>query len=678
MKRATSFVLGLLTLSAPSSAQRYIISTVAGGLKSPVLPAAATSVPMGGAIAMAADVQGNVYFVGSETVFRIGPTGVLDRLAGDGTQGYSGDNGPAIKAQLHSPTSLAVDRYGNLYIADSGNHRVRRVSPEGTITTIAGDGVPRYAPMEKKGEFELQHFNNYGDGGPAVAAEVWAEGVAADISGNVFVSGGGSVRKISPDGTITTVAGKGVVNITLVYDAYTGEGGAAIDAQLNHPSVMATDGEGSLYIADAFRVLKLATDGTVRTVVRNGDPLLFGTWRVDGPGVAAHLSNISGLAADGTGALYIADHSYRGLQKVSSAGAATTIAGSGERLFSGISALAADGVGNLYFGADFRVRKVARDGSLTTVAGNGSPCCFWGDNGAATRAGLGTTGPSFVAVDHIGNLYISEFERIRKVSPSGIITTVGDGLNGSGSPWGLAIDAMENLYEAEALYGLVVKISPSGMVTTLAKTTGGPRNISEHSVLYGVAVDNAGTVFASTSNDGWARIWKVLPTGAVTLVAGGSAGYSGDGEPAIRAQLKRPMGLAADASGNLYIADGSRVRRISSGGIMTTVAGTGEAGFSGDGGPATAARLGDAFGVAVDREGNLFIADEGNHRVRRVSRTGVISTVAGTGVPGYSGDGGSSAGAQLNLPRGIAVDQAGNVYVADSGNNAVRMLKPVK
>jgi uncharacterized protein (TIGR03437 family) len=192
-------------------------------------------------------------------------------------------------------------------------------------------------------------------------------------------------------------------------------------------------------------------------------------------------------------------------------------------------------------------------------------------------------------------------------------------------------------------------------------------------------VDGSGDLFVAES-DYWTSasfVQKVSPDGTITTVAGtGRPGFSGDGGPATNAQLNDPQGVAADSAGNLFIADGGndRVRKVSPDGRITTVAGTGKPGFSGDGGPAIGAQLAYPEGVAVDHSGNLFIAD--SNRIRVVSPDGTIATVAGTGNPGYSGDGGPAGVAQMNLPMGMAVDSAGNIFVADSFNHAVRVLRP--
>ena len=304
--------------------------------------------------------------------------------------------------------------------------------------------------------------------------------------------------------------------------------------------------------------------------------------------------------------------------------------------------MAVDGAGNLYIAdaSNHRIRKVDSIGTITTIAGTGERG-FGGDGGPATQAQLDD--PTGVAVDGAGNLYIADWSnaRIRKVDGTGTITTIaGTGERGFGGDGGPAIQAQLD--------------APSG-----------------------VAVDEAGNLYiADWSN---ARIRKVDGTGTITTIVGtGERGFGGDGGPATQARLNYPYGVAVDGAGNLYIADlaNHRIRKVDSTGTITTFAGTGERGFGGDGGPATQAQLDDPTGVAVDGAGNLYIADQYNHRIRRVDSTGTITTIAGTGERGFSGDGGPATQAQLDDPTGVAVDGAGNLYIADASNHRIRLLTP--
>jgi sugar lactone lactonase YvrE len=388
-------------------------------------------------------------------------------------------------------------------------------------------------------------------------------------------------------------------------------------------------------------------------------------------------------------------------------GTITTVAGNGssgdggpaiDASLSFPQGVVVDAAGNLYI-ADInnhRVRKVSVSGTITTVAGNGTPG-FSGDGGPATNAGLPE--PYGVAVDAAGNLYIVDINnhRVRKVSVSGTITTVAGngtpGFSGDGGPatnarlaypTGVAVDAAGNLYIADRLNSRVRKVSTSGTITTVAgdgsagfSGDGGPATNAQLAGPYGVAVDAAGNLYIADFQN--SRVRKVSTSGTITTVAGdGSFGFSGDGGPATNAQLAGPNGVAVDAAGNLYIADinNHRVRKVSTSGTITTVAGNGTPGFSGDGGPATNARLRPPTGVAVDAAGNLYIADIFNQRVRKVSTSGTITTVAGTGIYGFSGDGGPATNARLAYPSGVAVDAAGNLYIADQNNHRVRKVAP--
>jgi uncharacterized protein (TIGR03437 family) len=332
--------------------------------------------------------------------------------------------------------------------------------------------------------------------------------------------------------------------------------------------------------------------------------------------------------------------------------------------------------------------------TIYTVAGNGTDG-FSGDNGPATSAQLYY--PYGVAVDPHGNIYIADFanNRIRKVS-NGVITTVagvgpvgsyggfgGDGGPATsaalGAPMGVAVDSAGNLYIADTSNSRIRKVS-NGVITTVAGNAaagfsgdGGPATSASLSWPMGVAVDPVGDLYiADYSNQ---RIRKVA-NGVITTVAGGGTSL-GDNGPATSAQLYYPRGVAVDPAGNLYIADSGldRVRKVSSG-VITTVAGNGTPGFSGDGGPATSAQLSSPSGVGVDAAGNLYIADTNNNRIRKVSN-GMITTVAGNGVAGPSGDGGPATSAWLSEPYGVAVDSAGNIYVADTGSSRICFLTPL-
>ena len=337
---------------------------------------------------------------------------------------------------------------------------------------------------------------------------------------------------------------------------------------------------------------------------------------------------------------------------------------------------------------------------IETVAGDGTRG-FGGDGDAAVAAQLRS--PFGVTPDGAGNLYIADSfnNRIRKVDAAGVITTVaGDGTSDYGGDGGPAVDAQldfpvgvapdgaGNLYIADQNNHRIRKVDSAGVITTVVgdgeygySGDGGPAAAAQLGFPDGVTLDGAGNLyFADVHNR---RIRKVDSAGVITTVAGnGTRGYSGDGGPAVEARLRFPQSVALDGAGNLYIADtyNHRIRKVDAGGVITTVAGSGEVGsgeggFGGDGGPAVEARLNEPTGVALDGAGNLYFADTLNHRIRKVDARGRITTVAGGDTPGFGGDGGPAAAAHLNRPQGVALDGAGNLYIAEEFNHRIRRVE---
>ncbi|MGC2423006.1 MAG: Ig-like domain-containing protein, partial [Nitrospirota bacterium] len=343
----------------------------------------------------------------------------------------------------------------------------------------------------------------------------------------------------------------------------------------------------------------------------------------------------------------------------------------------------------------FASQAFASPGDIHTYAGLGK-AGFSGDGGQATAAFLKS--PSSVASDAAGNLYISDRanQRIRKIDATGKISTIaGNGLAGySGdggsavlarlnNPSGIAVDSAGDVLFADMGNSRIRKISASGTITTVAGTgaahfsgDGGPAAGAAINHAEGVAVDSKGNIYISDTGNN--RIRMISTAGVIKTVAGtGAAGFSGDGGPAISAKLNRPAGIALDATGKLYIADcyNHSVRVIDLNGGITTLAGDGKAGFSGDGGPAASASLKFPSGVSVSAAGDVYIADWHNQRVRVVDASGTITTLAGTGVRGFYGDGAASGDAVLSFPFGLTADSSGNIFIADSKNNRIRMVE---
>ncbi len=641
--RPARYVLLLLNCGSVF-AQSYVISTYAGGV-APATPAPGVNSSIGYPAGVATDSAGNLYLVsGLGCLFKLDTKNVMTRVAGTCRPGYMGDGGPALAAEIG--VASTAPRLTGIVVDSTGNiyfadgPRIRRVSPGGIISTVAGTGLS----------------GTVGDGGPAVSAQVvYPSGLAVDSAGNLYFTDSQRVRKISvSDGTVNTIAGTG-------QPGSSGDGGPAASAKLAEPIGLAFDSAGNLYIADSgnYRVRKVSTGGIITTFAGSGT---FGSSGDGGQAIGAKLGAVYGLAVDSAGNVYIADE------------------------------------------ANNRIRKVAPNGIISTVAGSISPG-FSGDNGPAASAQLNS--PTGLAMDPTGNLYIADFAncRIRGISAQGNIATIaGNGGSYSGDagpatsaqvyfPQGLAVDATGSVFIADTRNNRVRKISPDGAITTVAGNgiapplsestsaspppgDGGPATSAELSLPWSVALDSSGDLYIADSSD--FRVRKVTPDGVIHTVAGnGSVPSSGDGELATNAGMF-PYGVAVDAAGNLYIADkqNHNVREVSPAGVISTIAGTGSPGYSGDGGLATEAKLDAPWALAVDSQGNVYIADTYACAVRKVAVNAIISTYAGNGScqpAGSGGDGGLAINASLG-PTGLAFDSTDNLYITDNLSQRVRMV----
>jgi uncharacterized protein (TIGR03437 family) len=684
--------ISLLAGASIALAQQYSISTVAGGAP-PATPAAAASVSLGQPGRVALDAAGNLYVSSSNCVFKIASTGTVTLIAGTSRAGFSGDGGLAVNAQLNSPQGMAFDPNGNMYIADSRNNRIRQVSTSGIITTFAGNGTvsPGGGPSA------------YGDGGPATSAQLHLPmGVAVDQYFNVYIAdtGDNTIRQVTADGNIATIAGDS-------FPSYQGDAGLAIAAELHNPEDVAVDSSGNIYIADTANayIRKVTTDGNINYIAGDGS---IGYSGDGGYATSADLIAPFALAVDSSGNVYFAENGDSRIRRIDAKSLdISTVAGNGTPGFTGDGStatnaemnsptgVAVDSAGNLYIADSLncRIRKVASGGNISTLAGNGT-LSYSGDGGAASKAQLNT--PQGVAADAAGNLYLSDTLNnvVRKVSPNGIISNYagngGVGSSGDGSaatsaqlngPQGLAVDASGNLFIADTLNAKVRKVSASGVISTVAGSgtpgyggDGAAATSAQLNLPIGVAVDGNNNLYIA--DFGNSRVRKVSANNISTVAGNGSFGYSGDGGQAVKAQLNGPQGVAVDAAGNLYIADteNNRIREVTPGGLIATVAGNGIAGYSGDGGQATSAQVGNPVGLAVDAAGDIFTVDASN-RVRQVYPNGLIATIAGNGTRGYTGDGGLATQAQLNTPSAIALGNNGNLYVADTANSAIRLLQ---
>jgi hypothetical protein len=676
-----------------------IITTVAGNgsatqIGTGVSPA---SVQLYDPQAVAVD-SGQDKFIADEKDNRVlevnNSSGLITTIAGNGTAGFSGDGSQATAAELNQPTGVAV--YTNaqsqvfVFIADNQNNRIREVNlTSGIITTVAGDGVKGYNS----------------DGIQATAAELYSPtGVAVDASGNLYIADFANerIRKVNTTGVISTVAGNGTWG-------YTGDNGQATVAELADPWSVAVDSSGNLYLTEISdsRVREVKTSGLISTVVGDGTNGFTGD---SGPASDASLNGPTGIALDAAGDLFIADTGNNRVREVNhSSQIITTFAGNGTGNFAGDNGqasaaeldspagVALDSAGDLFIAdGSNRVREVNHTSTvITTFAGGANP----GDGNSAATAEI--NGPTAVAVDSAGDIFIADTSnnRIREVNHStGLISTIaGNGIQGySGNgglavaaelnaPTGVAVDAAGDVFIADAGNNRIREINAStGVITTVAGngTAGyngeGTGSTAELDNPTGVAVDANGNLYIADQFN--QRLRKVvLSSDTITTVAGnGTAGFIGDGT-ATAVELNGPDAVAVDSAGDVFIAEyvNQRIRELTVGGQLITVAGNGSygGGYSGDNGPATAAELNYPTGIAVDSAGDLFIADESNRRIREV-KAGVITTVVGNGTQGFSGDSGSPSAAELNNPAGVAVDTAGDLLIADTGNNRIREVVP--
>jgi trimeric autotransporter adhesin len=656
-------------------------------------------------------------------------------LAGNGVEAYNGDNIPATQAQLRSPSDVAIDSAGNLYIADFGNHRVRKVDKldgTGTITTVVGIGQPGYN----------------GDGIPASLAQVACpEGVDVDTAGNLYVADTGNhrIRKITA-GTIATVAGTGIgtalcLNVPTQEGGYNGDNIPASAAQLNAPVAINHDASGNLYIADFYnhRIRRVDSAGTITTYAGNG----MGGYNGDGmPATSTQIYNPGGMDLDASGNLFFADVANHRVRKIdtTSQHIITTVAGNGIKGVSEDGGLAinstlvfpwsaaVDPAGNVYISdtSDYpasgyilsrRVRKVDMAGVISTVAGNRYE--FYGGDGGIAQAG------QFNEIIGVGigagiNIYVTNDmplepnnQRVRRVDFVGNLSTFAGtgvpGFNGDNGPAitaqlqdpvGIVGDVFGNVFIADSTNNRIRKVDRFGTISTYAGTgasgfsgDAGPAMAATLRLPEGVALDRAGDLYVADSANYRIRKINAAEPHIISTVAGnGTFGNGGDNGPATSAQIGFVHSITVDAAGNLYVADrnNNKIRKIDGSGTISTVAGNGA--FcgntpcpTGDGGPAIAAQLNSPEGVALDAAGNLYIADGFNNRVRKIAAgangtidpTDIITTVVGTGDKAYGGDGGAATAAQLNFPQDVALDGLGNLYIADFANRRVRRVEKV-
>lgn len=601
-------------------------------------------------VGVAVDTVGNIYVAdgGDHTVRKVTPGGLVTTLAGSSGQGGSSD-GTGGGARFVYPHALAVDADGNVFVTDSGNRTIRKITTSGRVTTLAGNT-----------SFNLP------------------QGIAVDGAGNVFVSdtGNSTIHKIAANGVVTTFAG--LSGQTGVAD------GTGADARFTYPFGLASDAAGNLYVADFGNsaIRKITPGGTVTTLA--GTP--GATGNADGNGPSARFDHPAALSVDAAGNVYVIDTSNQTVRKISPSGSVSTLAGTagaGGRAdgvgpaarFFYPSGIGVTGAGLVYVGdtGNHTLRVVTAAGSVSTLAGSTGSA---GSSDGTGRDALFSY-PGGVAVDGPGNLYVADHDNhtIRKVNTSGVVTTFAgaagvagsaDGTGGAArfnGPTSVAVDGGGNVYVADAGNTSIRKITASGAVTTFAGVSGAAGSTdgagagARFSKPQGVAVDSAGNVYvADTGNH---TIRKVTSAGVVTTLAGAAQQSGSNDGFGGGARFNGPYAVAVDNDGNVYVTDffNSTIRKVSAAGAVTTLAGlAGQNGFAE--GFGSAARFNQPYGVAVNRAGDVFVTDTYNRAVRKISAAGDVSTVIG-------------ANSRFYYPQGIAVDAAGNLYVSDGDNHAL-------
>ena len=652
---------------------------------------------------IATDPHGNIYIShrSQNRIRKLSPNGTITTIAGNGIAGFSGDGVPALGSSLNFPAGLVFDK-GNLYVADRNNHRIRKIDSNGIISTVAGTGMPECC----------------NDNGLAVEAHLhFPSDIDVDTEGNLYISdrSNNRIRKVNSDGIITTIAGLGK-------PGYGGDFGPADKALLKYPFGISLDNKGNFYIADRGnnRVRKIDQRGIITTIAGDGTHSFGGDY---GPANQSSLAFPTDVIVDSLGVIYIADRNNNRVRKIDRLGVITTLMGFSQTEFNGDNEISAETTLHLPFalalnGEDrllvvdrnhFRVREVRlQSNHVETVAGNGT-FLFRGDGGPGGGATLDA--PSGIAVDSKGNVLFADrlHQRIRRVGSNGIIETViGNGKQGNEGngrpsieatlhlPEVLVIDHEENIYLTQRTGNawIIRKSNAEGIITHFAGNgrqgntgDGGPaieasfhtisdiaadgsgnifiadsinrniRKIDKQGIISmiaeanlealgtevhpnGIVVDKVGSIFFSDS--GSSKVYKIDTSGAIALIAGtGDFGDHGDEGPALEAGLRSPGGLAIGPDGFLYIAEQTthRIRKVDSSGVITRYAGTGEFGYSGDGGPAIEANIKTPFRMDFDREGNLYFSDRDNNRIRKVDTSGVITTIAGHSNIGWLQDG---------------------------------------
>jgi sugar lactone lactonase YvrE len=593
--------------------------------------------------------------------------------------GIGSIDGSAREARFFNPGGVASDSTGNVYVTDSGNHTIRKITAAGVVSTFAG----------------MAGSSGSADGSGNAARFTSPYGIAIDSANNLYVadSGNHTIRKITSGGVVSTFAGTA--------GSSGSEDGSGAAARFNNPHGIAIDSNGHIYVADT-------ANHTIRSISASGMVTAFAglannSGTMDGIGTVARFYSPQGLATDSAGNVYVADtgnHAIRIINPNSGVSIFAGKPGSGDSLDgSGIAArfnmprgIAIDGAGTIYVAdsGNNTIRKITA-GVVATFAGTAG---VYGDaDGSGAAAEFKS--PYSVATDNAGNVYVADTynNTIRKITSAGVVSTLAGAYARQGSvdgiaaaarfnaPYGVATDSAGSVYVADTINHTIRKITAAGVVSTLAGSAGSSGNVdgSGAAALFeapqGVATDSAGNVYvADTHNE---TIRKITPAGVVSTLAGTADNIGSVDGSGAAAGFNGPQGVASDSAGNVYVADtfNHTIRKITPAGAVTTLAGTAGRVGSADGSGAVA-RFYYPIGITTDSRGNVYVADSNNHTIRKITPAGVVSTYAGTAGSMGAVDG-SGAAAHFNFPQGVACDSADNVYVADTANHTIRKINRI-
>ncbi|MFZ6779754.1 SMP-30/gluconolactonase/LRE family protein [Undibacterium sp. Ji83W] len=615
-------------------------------------------------IGTAIDSKGKLFVTdpGNHTIRQVAADGAVSTLAGKAEQPGSTD-GAIAQARFRLPSGMAFDKAGNLYVADSGNHSIRKISLDGMVSTVAGKAG---APGTADGPAAKARFNTPTD-------------VKIDAAGNLYVADfeNHSIRKITPDGMVSTWAG-----------ASGKEGdaeGIARQARFRRPKALAFDPAGNLIVNDAGTMVirRITPDGHVSTL--SVGPEKFDKNKND---QEIEYGEIDGMVADADGNVYVADRSSGKIRRITSSGDVVTfVKNKKNELFSEPS--------GLIFSPDGDIFICQRDGNILTVKDGGIVVSLSGpiyptvsQDGPALEARFSS--PSGITADHNGNLYLTDYRHtIRKISSTGVVSTIAGMINQGGSsdgngvearfnmPSALALDSKGNLYVSDQKNHNIRKIDTAGVVTTFAGKAGesgsvdGAGATTRFNNPIGLAIDKHDNLYVADNGNN--QIRKINPTGLVTTLMGKPSGSNKprDGDKKT-GHLVDPIALTIDPTENLYVTDRTSIRKITPGGKLTTIAGNKvSAGIIGP--HSTQDIYGVSWGITIDHAGNLLVSDYDNDVIRKISPKGKMTTIAG--IDGYRRIQTGSLPGRLYRPMGITTTGKNNFAVI-SGDNVLMMALP--